>query len=178
MTTATVTEDLRIQVDSPLQMIKALSQHFNDADKEEAEFMGFISWIQTSNQRGYVVHRFMRSLLNTLYSRNDTSYFGYPVEVGVIDFQSVVEDTFNEDGSLIKVFVYEAEVEATIPLNGEEVTVTFYIRDYEPNPSVEAMEQMSRIIEIAVQIAMNGQFTPIGLLADYAELTSYLPDEV
>lgn len=135
-----------------------------ESSTTKEELLEFAAWMQSAHGKGFPIHVMMRMLVNELYSQQTPSFFEKRIPLRVVDFE---ETAHAEDG----MYVYKTTYEAS--LDGD--TVTFSIMDKEENPTVEAITNMRRIVELACDLAVNGLFAPIEVFEEYAELTTYLP---
>lgn len=135
-----------------------------DKDGTKEEFQGFISWIQSAQGKGFPIHSMMKSLVDELYRPELPSFFKEEIPVWDVDHKETVQV---DEGVYAYTVTFEAIVEGEL--------VRFSLSDEEVNPSIEAITNMKRIMELAANLAINGLRTPIGIVEEYMALTTYLP---
>lgn len=126
-----------------------------------------VEWVQECSNDGLIAHLMMRVMADRFYSVSHPSLFVEPIK---IDVKHVDKEITHTDGLSL---VYTAEFVAFVPVEHGLKPLRLYLTGKEQNPTLEAIEQLETILQIGINIAINGLHVSIGDMETYAELAGY-----
>lgn len=168
MTTAVKSRKIDVLIPDRLIQVRCKGRAEDKMAVTEEEFHSFVHWMQSACGKGFPIHDLMKALIFEVYTRRDPAYFEKYIPVTLKSVDTRV------NGDEEKWLVYRAEFEAILPIDGQEVPVRFTLTDREKNPPIEVATNLQRILELSINMAVNGLLTPLEMIAEYTNFTQYV----